>query len=1082
MDLQTLKFKVDTSELTQAVAALGNLGSAVTKVNKPVSDNTVATEKATKASKENTTVLQRQQDILKFMTEGYSKGQASVLAYAKASGALKGELSELGDTLTKQRTLMGTDPFDKSIGAMKLLKNEYTVLKEVNRLYNAESNLSVAQMKDLAREKLRLIEAGKIEGKTFSEIRAEIYAVNAAYKEQANLDNTLTGNVKAKQKATSDTAKANAYLEKEINRVNSALREENKELTSGANNALVRFENALKRSGKTASEQVVALENYRKKLAELNKSSGGRQVDYIARALGPQITDIGVGLMTGQNPLTVMLQQGGQLRDQLALAGIAGKDMGKALTDAAKGMVTSIKDVGVAIGSLVVNSLVNVGKAVVSYAIAPFVLMKQVITGAIGPTEALGIAMKGLSSAGILLVVTALATVIVEGYKFLSLQSELSKSIALTGASMGMSTAQAVTLAESMAKAGGSTFAYMGIITEFAKAGAKADETTIKLAKDMDKYLGKAVSQTAQELAKIGDKPLSGLIETAKATGYVSKATLDNVHSLEQQGKTYEAIKAAQDAYILANEKVVAQVKSEMNPAQELWFKIKEGITAAGEAIYNFGTSSLVVEVATTVWETFAVIVSEVWYVLKQTVQTVIDLINVLTAPVGTKLAVFDAAIENAKKAREEHDKSIESILKREAGTKKLTQAEINLRQANADAAKTAEERYKREEEALTLYKSSMANFQNIIAGASTEQKVLNKAQTDYIALLNNPVYKNFSQQMKDNANVEAKLASVMLEMQKGRDYRKAQNLVLEEENANLELQTRLIGATDAARARATGTRKAEIQLIKDLEDIEKYQLDDDAKWKFKADAYQRYSDRVRNTSIEIDNMFKIERMNAYGSAFENVFNGMGDAIVTFVQTGKFNMKSLIDSFIADIIRFEARAQSMAMYRGLGGAGGIMGFFTGDKAKAAAPDNIDVGGGWSPAQAKGGAWSDGMQMFAKGGSFTNSIVDSPTLFKFAKGTGMMGEAGPEAIMPLRRGADGSLGVAATGTGSGSTQINIINNSGVEATTKETIDSRGNRKVDVMIGDVAATEVQRSGSSSQKAMKSTYGIQPNLIRR
>jgi lambda family phage tail tape measure protein len=50
-------------------------------------------------------------------------------------------------------------------------------------------------------------------------------------------------------------------------------------------------------------------------------------------------------------------------------------------------------------------------------------------------------------------------------------------------------------------------------------------------------------------------------------------------------------------------------------------------------------------------------------------------------------------------------------------------------------------------------------------------------------------------------------------------------------------------------------------------------------------------------------------------------------------------------------------------------------------------------------------------LFAKGGAFTNSIVSSPTMFKFADGgamrTGLMGEAGPEAIMPLKRGADGS---------------------------------------------------------------------------
>lgn len=58
----------------------------------------------------------------------------------------------------------------------------------------------------------------------------------------------------------------------------------------------------------------------------------------------------------------------------------------------------------------------------------------------------------------------------------------------------------------------------------------------------------------------------------------------------------------------------------------------------------------------------------------------------------------------------------------------------------------------------------------------------------------------------------------------------------------------------------------------------------------------------------------------------------------------------------------------------------------------------------------------GAERFAKGGAFTNSIVTSPTLFRFANGSrfGEMGEAGPEAIMPLKRGANGSLGVVAHG--------------------------------------------------------------------
>lgn len=67
--------------------------------------------------------------------------------------------------------------------------------------------------------------------------------------------------------------------------------------------------------------------------------------------------------------------------------------------------------------------------------------------------------------------------------------------------------------------------------------------------------------------------------------------------------------------------------------------------------------------------------------------------------------------------------------------------------------------------------------------------------------------------------------------------------------------------------------------------------------------------------------------------------------------------------------------------------------------------------------AKGGAFGTA-QRFAKGGAFTNSIVNTPTLFRFANGAalGEMGEAGPEAVMPLKRGPNGSLGVQMHGGG------------------------------------------------------------------
>lgn len=70
--------------------------------------------------------------------------------------------------------------------------------------------------------------------------------------------------------------------------------------------------------------------------------------------------------------------------------------------------------------------------------------------------------------------------------------------------------------------------------------------------------------------------------------------------------------------------------------------------------------------------------------------------------------------------------------------------------------------------------------------------------------------------------------------------------------------------------------------------------------------------------------------------------------------------------------------------------------------------------------ADGGSFSQGRVMpFANGG-----VVSGPVTFPMRGGTGLMGEAGPEAIMPLARGADGKLGVRSAGGGGVSVVMNI----------------------------------------------------------
>jgi lambda family phage tail tape measure protein len=165
----------------------------------------------------------------------------------------------------------------------------------------------------------------------------------------------------------------------------------------------------------------------------------------------------------------------------------------------------------------------------------------------------------------------------------------------------------------------------------------------------------------------------------------------------------------------------------------------------------------------------------------------------------------------------------------------------------------------------------------------------------------------------------------------------------------------------------------------------------------------------------------------AIGDAFGNSFKG--------VITGSMTAKEALASFFSSVAEYFADmvAKMIAKWITLAILNSIVKIFPGGggfSANAAGfGGNFDAGipalGGipdYSGAFAKGGTFAqNGIVPYANGG-----IVNRPTMFKFARGgamaTGVMGEAGPEAIMPLKRGADGKLGVASAG-GSGVT-VNV----------------------------------------------------------
>lgn len=120
--------------------------------------------------------------------------------------------------------------------------------------------------------------------------------------------------------------------------------------------------------------------------------------------------------------------------------------------------------------------------------------------------------------------------------------------------------------------------------------------------------------------------------------------------------------------------------------------------------------------------------------------------------------------------------------------------------------------------------------------------------------------------------------------------------------------------------------------------------------------------------------------------------------------------------------------------------------------------------------------SGGYETFATGGAFTNGIVTKPTMFNM----GQMGEAGPEAIMPLSRGADGSLGVRMHGGGAGGSNVSIVINTNVTSSgTSSTTSTQGDDKqvwsqfsknVKILINEEVDTMLRPNGKLARAGVR------------
>ena len=292
----------------------------------------------------------------------------------------------------------------------------------------------------------------------------------------------------------------------------------------------------------------------------------------------------------------------------------------------------------------------------------------------------------------------------------------------------------------------------------------------------------------------------------------------------------------------------------------------------------------------------------------------------------------------------------------------------------------------------LDKQKLGIRQRQKLEADAAT---TLLQTQVDYAKELGTSVAQDFIKRKELQENYNRTVQD--LEIKAG--------MITGEKLKELEIDREL----NAIRDRLPGLTDAQIAKLREL-----IEANQDVKKSFKdtfGDSLKQYYDQLTDFGTQVADSVK------------GAFKGLEDQLVSFVTTGKLNFADLANSIIQDFARIAIQQAIIAPL--VGGVGKLFKL---------------------PGFANGGVFAqNGIQPFARGG-----IVDKPTLFPFANGTGLMGEAGPEAILPLRRGRDGRLGVAAGG--GGGTTVNVS----VDASGSSV---QGNNNQGAALGRAIAASVQ-----------------------
>ena len=544
---------------------------------------------------------------LTYLGEGFSKSQAAQMASLLLMGKSTEEVFKAKNAFEEFNRMSGVNPFDKSTSGAYRLKKQVEELNLVQKLQAENTNLTRKEIVDYSRDLERISQMekqGSIDAREAAMRRKElgdVYRTNSSVLRKAEADaNAYEAASKAagsaEIKRARELAAAQSYVYGTLEKLNYQVSLVEEGMGKGATNAAFRFEQSLKKLGLSVSEQERLLKQFGDAQTTLAVKQTKDKMDYVARAVAPQITDIVVGLSTGQSPMTVMLQQGGQLRDMFGQMGVASQDMSKVMRESMVQMAGSVKgtllgmfglvqgiflDMGKAAGASVGKLSAGMTTAVIGFtqgkvAAESFKKSLEGVASEAGPTIPL-ISKFGAYLAGPFAIALAAsaASLIAIGIAFKSAfdqQDALEKSLHTTGASFGFNASQAYSYAKSLN--GISQSKAVDVMIEMAKVGGFTREQFALSAKsisDYSKVTGTSLSDTVKMFKDLEKDPVEALYKLNKAMGTIPLAAIAQVDALKEAGKASEALTLATELLAKAQTQAVNDIKSEWTSLGKLW-------------------------------------------------------------------------------------------------------------------------------------------------------------------------------------------------------------------------------------------------------------------------------------------------------------------------------------------------------------------------------------------------------------------------------------------------------------------------------------------------------------------------------